>query len=151
MTWWEYAMWGGFGGFSVEAIQFYVSIKRHAKWPWKVKGEPKAGPLIASVLIRVSVSYGLTWAAAETGQISGPIGAIAVGVAAPLIVEQMARRVPIDVTPDLSKADSAEPAKPTVSTDSTTPAVSSGAEVQSTGKRKKSDNGKRVPKPRKRT
>lgn len=40
-----------------------------------------------SVLIRVGV--GLAAAAAETNQIAGPIAAIAIGVAAPLILEKM--------------------------------------------------------------
>jgi hypothetical protein len=95
MTWWEFALWGGFGGLSVEAIQFYGAIRKHGKWPWKIKGEPKFGPLMTSVVIRTGVSLGLSVAAGETGQVSGAIAAIAVGVAAPLIIEQMAKKVPI--------------------------------------------------------
>jgi uncharacterized protein (DUF1501 family) len=47
-------------------------------------------------VIRVGVGFGLALAAAETGQVSGPLGAIAVGVAAPLLIEQMAKQVPLD-------------------------------------------------------
>jgi len=47
-------------------------------------------------VIRVGVGFGLALAAVETGQVSGPLGAIAVGVAAPLLIEQMAKLVPLD-------------------------------------------------------
>jgi hypothetical protein len=53
--------------------------------------------LAVSVVIRVGVGFGLASAAGLTGQVSGPLGAIAVGVAAPLLLEQMAKRLPVDV------------------------------------------------------
>jgi hypothetical protein len=103
---WLYALWGAFGGLAVEAIQFYGAIRRTGKWPWKTKGEPRPGPLAASVVIRVGVGFGLAFAAFETNQVSGPLGAIAVGVAAPLLIEQMAKRVPLDAqSPDPGAKD----------------------------------------------
>ena len=93
---WVYALWGAFGGLSVEAVQFYGAIRRTGKWPWKTKGEPGPLPLFVSVVIRVGVGFGLALAAVETGQVRGPLGAIAVGVAAPLLIEQMAKRAPLD-------------------------------------------------------
>jgi hypothetical protein len=96
MSWWQYALWGAFGGLAVEAIQFYGAIRRTGRWPWEIKGEPAPLPLLASVVIRVGVGFGLALAAAETQQVNGPLGAIAVGVAAPLLIEQMAKRVPLD-------------------------------------------------------
>jgi hypothetical protein len=70
---WQYALWGAFGGFAVEAIQFYGAIRRTGDWPWKVKGEPGPLPLLVPVIIRVGVGFGLTWAAAATHQVSGPL------------------------------------------------------------------------------
>jgi len=93
---WLYAAWGAFGGFAIEAVQFRGAIRRTGKWPWKIKGEPDAGPFVVSVVIRVAVGFGLALAAALAGQVSGPLGAIAVGVAAPLFIEQMVHRVPVD-------------------------------------------------------
>jgi hypothetical protein len=90
-----FALWGAFGGFAVESMEFYGAIKRTNRWPWKVEGETGLGPLLASVVIRISVGCGLAWAATESGQVSGPFGAIAVGVAAPLLLEQMAKQVPV--------------------------------------------------------
>lgn len=94
MTGWEYVVWGAFGGLAVEAIEFYGAIRRVKGWPWKVAGEPPPLPLAVSVAIRVGLGLGLALAAGQTRQISGPIGAIAVGVAAPLLIEQMAKQVP---------------------------------------------------------
>ena len=71
-------------------------FRRTGKWPWKIKGEPGPLPLLVSVIIRVGVGFGLASAAAQTNQVSGPLGAIAVGVAAPLLIEQMAKQVPVD-------------------------------------------------------
>jgi hypothetical protein len=92
--WWEYAGWGAFGGLAVELIEFYGAIRRTGGWPWKRRGEPGPGPLLVSVLIRVFLGAGLAWALGGAQQISGPAGAVAVGVAAPLILEQMARQLP---------------------------------------------------------
>lgn len=94
MTVWEYVVWGAFGGLAVEAVEFYGAIRRVKDWPWKIKGEPQPFPLAASVVIRVGLGLGLALAAGQTHQISGPIGAIAVGVAAPLLIEQMTKQIP---------------------------------------------------------
>lgn len=95
MSWWQYALWGGFGGFAVEATQFRGALRRTGDWPWKTPGELPLAPLVASVIIRVGLGIVLAAAAGETGQIAGPFGAFAVGVAAPLVIEQMARQVPL--------------------------------------------------------
>ncbi len=104
MSPWEFALWGAFGALAVEAIQFYGAVRRAGQWPWHIKGEPGFWPMAISVLIRVGVGFGLAAAAADTGQISGPLGAVAVGVAAPVLIEQMARRVVVtDSTRDGAK------------------------------------------------
>jgi hypothetical protein len=94
MTVWEYVMWGFFGGFAVEGLEFAGAIRRVGDWPWRQPGEPKPLPLVVSVLIRLAVGAGLAAAAGSTGQVSGPFGAVAVGVAAPLMIEQLARQLP---------------------------------------------------------
>lgn len=94
MTWWGYALWGAFGGLAVEAIEFSGAISRVKGWPWRTKGETPPLPLAVSVMIRVGLGFGLASAAGQAGAISGPWGAIAVGVAAPLLLAQMAKQVP---------------------------------------------------------
>lgn len=95
-------MWGAFGGLAVEALQFYSVLRRTGGWPWKTVGELDPGPLVMSVVIRVGVGLGLAAAAGDTGQIAGPLGAIAVGVAAPLLIEQMAQQLPASDVPSSS-------------------------------------------------
>ncbi|AOS62799.1 hypothetical protein TL08_09920 [Actinoalloteichus hymeniacidonis] len=91
---WEYALWGLFGGFAVEGLEFSGAIRRTGTWPWRVPDEPGPLPLLVSVLIRLGVGSGLAAAAGIAGQVSGPFGALAIGVAAPLLVEQLTRALP---------------------------------------------------------
>jgi hypothetical protein len=93
---WQFGLWGLFGGFAVEALEFLRAIRRVGNWPWFSKdgGEPGAGPMLASVLVRMGIGYGLAAAATASGQVSGPLGAIAIGVAAPLVIEQLGAQSP---------------------------------------------------------
>lgn len=90
-----YAAWGVFGGFAVEGLEFAAAIRRVGGWPWLQPGEPGPVPLIVSVLIRLTIGAGLAEAAGLTNQVSGPFGALAVGIAAPLLIEQLAGQVPL--------------------------------------------------------
>jgi hypothetical protein len=92
---WEYALWGLFGGFAVEGLEFSAAIRRVGTWPWREPGEVGLGPLSVSIALRLSVGAGLAAAAGSAEQVSGPFGALAVGIAAPLVVEQLARQVPL--------------------------------------------------------
>lgn len=95
MSLWEYALWGAFGGLAVELIEFSGAIRRVGGWPWKKEGEPGPAPLLVTVIIRVGLGLGLAVAAAQSGQLSGVIGAIAVGAGAPLLIEQLAKQATI--------------------------------------------------------
>ncbi|MFC6086058.1 hypothetical protein [Sphaerisporangium aureirubrum] len=87
----EYLLWGLFGGFAVEGLEFAGAIRRSGKWPWKEPHE--IVPLIVSVIIRLLVGGGLAAAAGAAQQINGPFGALAIGVAAPLIIEQLTSQI----------------------------------------------------------
>lgn len=102
MTLWEYAIWGGFGGLAVELLQLYDAIRRTGDWPWRSPGEPRPAVLAFSVLIRVGLGVGLAVAAGDTNQVSGTLGAMAIGVTAPLLLQHMARQVP---TPDRAPSE----------------------------------------------
>jgi hypothetical protein len=86
--------WGLFGGFAIEGLEFSRAIRHVGDWPWKSPMEPSAGSLAASVIIRLIVSAGVAVAAGNTHQITGPFGAVAMGVSAPLIIEQLAQTPP---------------------------------------------------------
>ncbi len=107
MTGVEVALWGLFGGFAVEGLDLYTAVRRHGRWPWQ-SGKPReAGPwayLIAE-LVRLAIGAGLALAAGASDQITTPFAALAVGVAAPLVVERLTRAIPLDLTVAAAPAD----------------------------------------------
>lgn len=99
MTAWDDAVWGLFGGFATDGLEFAGAIRRVGGWPWHQRGEPGPLPLAASVLIRLAGGTRHAAVAKSTGQVSGPFGALPVGVAAPLLIERLARHVPLTAAP----------------------------------------------------
>jgi hypothetical protein len=73
---------------------------------------------LASIVIRLGVSAGLAAAVGASGPLS-VLGAMIIGVAAPLIVEKAARQIPqeyVDITSALGTAAAgAQPSQPTPS------------------------------------
>lgn len=86
--------WGIFGGLAVEALEFQRAMHRAAGVPWRNKDgtrnltEPGPGALVLSALIRMGIGGGLAAAASASEQVSSPLAAIAIGVAAPLIIRK---------------------------------------------------------------
>ena len=88
MSGWAYGAWGLLGGLIVDGIEFYSAIRANkGKIPvaWK-----RPGTYVAEA-IRVGVGGVLAAATGMSGQISGSIGALSVGAAAPLIVEKLSQ------------------------------------------------------------
>lgn len=92
MQGWELALYGLFGGFAITAWDLAKVIQAKGRWPWRVKGAPTALPYCTAELIRVVLGGGLAWTAAASGQVTTPIAAVAIGTAAPLILERMSKR-----------------------------------------------------------
>ncbi len=96
MEWWEFASWGLFGGFITDGLEFWRLVRNNeGKWPkdfW-------SGAFIVAEGVRLLAGAGLALAFGESGQVSGPVGALAIGVAAPLIVEKFAQQLPTFPTP----------------------------------------------------
>jgi hypothetical protein len=87
----ECLIWGLFGGFAVEGLDFIAQSRRPpAGWPWKRPGHPGLGPYAISIIIRLLVGGGLAVATTLSEYPVGPLGALGIGVAAPLIVEKLA-------------------------------------------------------------
>lgn len=89
MDWYLLLLWGAFGGLAVEGLEFHGAIRRTGDWPWRSPGEPRFAPLLFSVFVRVGLGSGLAVASGISDQVSGAFGALAVGVATPLLVEQL--------------------------------------------------------------
>lgn len=103
------AVWGLFGGFAVEGLELYAALRHKGRWPWKCPAQsgtgeiPEAGVKGYAIAeaIRLVIGAGLAWAAASTEQIAGPLGALGVGVAAPTIIGQLAKAIPLTVRQEL--------------------------------------------------
>lgn len=91
----SYALMGLLGGFLVEAVEWQAAIRRTRDFPWRAEGEPALAPMLLAVLLRLAAGAGLAFAAGTDHQVNGPFGALAVGIAAPLIVEKLASQVPV--------------------------------------------------------
>jgi len=97
MEWWEVAFWGSFGGFIVDGIEFWKLLRNN-------RGSvPLAYQSVAFVVaegIRLAASAGLATALERSGHISGPIGAMAIGAATPLLVEKLTQQLPTFSSPE---------------------------------------------------
>jgi hypothetical protein len=109
----ELLWWGAFGGLGVEAVQLLRAAKRVNGVPWKVKGEPPLGVLLLSVGMRLFIGCGLAAAAGLSEQVSGPMGALAVGVCAPLIIDPIGSGIPVaGGTPAVAATPAISPPSP---------------------------------------
>jgi hypothetical protein len=96
MEWWELGLWGLFGGFIVDGLEFWRLV-RNNRGVWPVQYRSFAS--LAAEIVRLIVGAGLAIAFGKSGQVTGAIGAVAIGAAAPLIVEKLAQQVPSLPTP----------------------------------------------------
>lgn len=107
VNWVQAALWGVAGGFVLEGLEFHAALRRHGRWPWKVTGRGArvgtAGYLIAE-LIRLMAGGILAGAASASGQVSGPLAALAIGVAAPVMVERLTALIPLPSSESTSPA-----------------------------------------------
>jgi hypothetical protein len=88
----EFALWGLAGGLMVEIIELAASTRRYKCWPWQVQDEMRFGPYLFCALTRPMVGAPLALALGSSDQISGPAGALIVGVSAPLIIQAALRQ-----------------------------------------------------------
>lgn len=80
------------GVISIELLHI-GELVRHRRPPWR--GDVGLLAFILAEVIRILLGTGLAVAAAAANQISGVLGAFAVGVVAPTVLESVGRRIPI--------------------------------------------------------
>jgi hypothetical protein len=100
MSLWAAALWGLIGASAIEAWDLYSAIHRVKGFPWKFAGEVALAPYLVSVALRVLLGVGMAIAFVASGQAAGPVGAVAIGIAAPKLLEQLARQVGSQVSED---------------------------------------------------
>lgn len=89
------ACWGLAGGMCVEGLELYATIRRTPKWNWRKPIPQGLLPYLLSVTIRAGLSAVVVAAATASGQVISAFSALGLGVAAPLIIEKLARAVPV--------------------------------------------------------
>ena len=100
MSMWAAALWGFMGAAAIEAWDLYGAIHRVKGFPWKFDGEVTLAPYLVSVVLRVLLGVGMAIAFVASGQAAGPVGAVAIGIAAPKLLEQLARQAVSQTTAD---------------------------------------------------
>lgn len=80
-----------FGSFAAEALVFARAVRRTKDWPWKKPSEPSIAPFFCAVVLRLAIGTGLGGILGASGQVCGPLGAMAAGLAAPALLEHLAR------------------------------------------------------------
>jgi hypothetical protein len=99
------ALWGFTGAAAIEAWDLYGAIHRVKGFPWKFDGEVTLGPYLVSVVLRVLLGIGMALAFVASGQAAGPVGVVAIGIAAPKLLEQLARQA---VSPAVADDEAAQ-------------------------------------------
>jgi hypothetical protein len=98
MNTWAAAGWGLAGGLCVEALALYSLIHKTRRWTWRKPIPQGLAAYLISVTLRAGAGAGLAAAAAGSGQVSGPLAAFGLGVAAPLVVEKLSRAISLTGT-----------------------------------------------------
>ncbi|MGW8877655.1 hypothetical protein [Streptomyces mirabilis] len=92
---WLACLWGLLGAGLVEIRALWAALQpfRVPKWPWRDgKGRPQKAGYAIAVVCRFGMAAGLDAVYAAAHQIVGPLGAVTMGIAAPLVIQQMAVR-----------------------------------------------------------
>ncbi|MGX1545941.1 hypothetical protein [Streptomyces adustus] len=90
MSVWMACVWGLLGASAIEAHQLHSAIGRVKNLPWRVKGELPLKPYLVALALRLALGVGMAAAFGASGQAGGPVGVLAVGIAAPKVLEQLA-------------------------------------------------------------
>jgi hypothetical protein len=102
MGMWAAAIWGLAGGLCVEALDLYTRI-RGPRFSMR-----RPGWYMISVLIRVGAGAILAAAAAGSHQVTGPLAALGLGVGAPLVIQRLAKEVPVTDAQDTAPTRAAK-------------------------------------------
>lgn len=90
MSVWMACVWGLLGASAIEAHQLHSAIGRVKNLPWRVQGELPLKPYLVALVLRLALGVGMAAAFGASGQAGGPVGVVAVGIAAPKVLEQLA-------------------------------------------------------------
>ena len=102
--------WGLFGGFAVAGWELYSELRRYGRWPWKRQPHPgtgkvpEAGPVgyVIAEAVRLFIGAGLPGLRLQLDKSPGHWVLLVRGVAAPTIIAQLAKAIPLTASPEPS-------------------------------------------------
>lgn len=108
MAIWVACTWGLLGAVLVEMRGLWIALQpfRAPKWPWRDgRGRAQVAGYAIAVACRFGMAAGLNAVYAAAHQIAGPLGAVTMGIAAPLLIQQLAlQNEPSAMDPPRAKA-----------------------------------------------
>jgi hypothetical protein len=124
MSIWQACLWGLLGVALVEAHALWSALTtfpgtpQKPAWPWVDEdGQTVVLGYGAAMACRVAMGAGLDAVYAASQQIQGPLGAFTVGIAAPLLIKQLAIRDSNTLAPPVADVaeslNTSEKSKPT--------------------------------------
>jgi hypothetical protein len=84
----------------VEALELYAHIRHATKWDWRRPIDQGMVAFAVAVVIRIGVGSAVASAFAGSHQVSGPLAAFTLGIAAPIVVARLAKAVPLTAAQD---------------------------------------------------
>jgi len=90
MTLLEACVWGVAGAGAVEVIELYNVVKTNKNFPWRLKGELPFGLYLFTVVVRIALGAFAAALCADGAHLSAA-GAVAAGIAAPKLLEELGR------------------------------------------------------------
>lgn len=101
MTWLGPALWGMFGAFAIESLDFWTAVRRHGRWPWQgPDGDPGPGAMAYGIAeaLRLVVGAGVSAAGCTSLGHGGTAWlAMTLGAAAPIVLEKLCVLVPLAI------------------------------------------------------
>jgi hypothetical protein len=95
MAVWVATVWGLTGGLCMEALELYAHIRHAPKWDWRSPIDQGMVAFVVAVVLRVGVGSALAAVFAGSHQVSSPLVAFTLGVAAPMVVARLAKAIPL--------------------------------------------------------
>lgn len=78
------------GAGAVEVSELYSAMRAAKEFPWRLPGEARLSVYLSSVVLRLALGVFAAWFCARTGPLD-TAGAVAAGIAAPKLLEQLGR------------------------------------------------------------
>lgn len=88
--WWQACLWGALGAGLVEAGEMWHLYRAQDRFPWVKDERPQVKPYIFALSLRFFMAIGITAVYGVSGQVAGPLVAVTLGIAAPIIIQQFA-------------------------------------------------------------